>query len=63
MLKVRGRNSATAMEAERPGMEPNIIPTATPAAISSREDGVAILTNAVPSAARAFISSPPRTES
>ena len=46
MLKVSGRNRATAMEADRPGMEPKMIPTATPAAISSREVGVQIETNA-----------------
>lgn len=46
MLKVSGRNSATAIEADSPGMEPKMIPTATPAAISSREEGVQIEPNA-----------------
>jgi hypothetical protein len=44
MLNVRGKNNATAMEADKPGIEPNIIPTTTPAAISRREEGVKILT-------------------
>ena len=39
ILKVRGKNKATAMDAESPGMEPNIIPTATPAIIRNREAG------------------------
>jgi hypothetical protein len=43
MLNVSGKNNATAMEADKPGMDPNIIPTLTPAAISKREDGVNIL--------------------
>lgn len=55
MLKVRGRNNATAMAAESPGMEPNIIPTATPAAMSSKDVGRQMLTKAPPKDANAFM--------
>jgi hypothetical protein len=48
MAKVTGRKRATAMAADRPGMEPNTMPTATPT-ISSRMDmGFIIPANAFP---------------
>ena len=55
MLKVKGSINATAMEADSPGIEPNIIPIATPATIKRIEAGFKILTNAFPSKPNACI--------
>ena len=55
MLKVSGSISATAMEADSPGMEPNTIPIATPAIINRMEAGCMILTNALPKSPNACI--------
>ena len=55
MENVSGRNNATAIDAESPGMEPKIMPTATPAIISRREAGWHTLTNAFPNNPKACI--------
>ena len=55
MLKVNGSISATAMEADSPGMEPKIIPIATPAIIRRMDAGFKILANALPKSPNACI--------
>ena len=40
MLKVMGKNSTTAMVAERPGIEPKIMPSMVPAQIRARQAGL-----------------------
>ena len=40
MLKVRGRNRTTAMVADRPGMEPKMMPIMVPNQMSTRQEGV-----------------------
>ena len=47
-MKVIGSIRATAMDAERPGMEPNTMPIATPAIISRSDIGWHTLRKAEP---------------
>ena len=55
MLKVSGSIRATAMEAERPGMEPKMIPITTPAIIRRKDRGWQTESMAEPSCERAFM--------
>ena len=54
--KVNGNISATAIEADSPGIEPNTIPIATPAIINRMDAGCIMLTNAFPKSPNACIS-------
>ncbi len=57
MLNVRGRNRATAIDALRPGIDPKIIPTATPAIMRSNDVGSHTLRAAAPNCDKAPIMS------
>ena len=52
---VSGKKSATAIDALRPGIDPKIIPTATPAIMSSNEVGSQTLSAAAPNCDKAPI--------
>ncbi len=55
MENVSGRNNATAIDALRPGIDPKMIPTATPAIMSSNDVGSQTLSAAAPNCDKAPI--------
>ena len=53
MLNVKGSIKATAIDALKPGIEPNIIPIVTPAIINNNEVGSHTRSVAAPNCAKA----------